>query len=608
MELDELLSGLDSLSEIIKSIENKINNYAPLKCGRATDAVSAESQYKMLKESRTLYILNDIQDDELLKWSKKCPKGIYQFYKCSGKSFFIIRNICKTFDKKVVSAVKKKKLIYLEPNNREEFLTSITGLDENYFALKTELMKYQILFNYVKSLFVKVLEKEEGVKLVGDSYKQFTFVGLLEKDQPNGFGYLLTKDNQLVLSGFWQNGFPILIYEVNNYHSSKGASFLYRYRPTGTQSGANKLCINSQTLQYSDSGISSFSLYVGEYEWNSTMTMSGHGTYFHEKFEETDLLYYQGYWKENKKNGNGVFQGKSNYNGVFENDEFKSGICTLSNGEKRQGDFKNWQLNGVGEVTSANGNKTKGYYENGLFIKSIEQYQQDLEAERKRQEELLALQNSKSLKSQHGEEIKEKFRKLLWQIALSGGMSDSETDAATDAIMADIETNIARRKLTELDEMAILELSKDAAAEVKLSLMLLNAGGALTDGMNQSSNNGNSKINKSSSSATPSNQKSRTCYTCEGSGECSECTKTFSFRIWKKYGGWDDVKETKPGWVKCGGCSGYGETLRGSDVHTLRSEPCHVSGCNRGWQQCPKCYGYGELGKCHRCNGTGIDD
>jgi hypothetical protein len=484
-ELDEILDGMDSLSSRIKTLEAEISSYKPSNCPRALgiNQKSADdfynffsgncvSQYGRVLE---LYIINDqALKSDMIEWSSNCPGSRierHDIQNCSGKTFFIKGFVCKKLDRKIVSAVKKKKvtrLLDLDIDTRKEFLKVVTGLDDNYFALKDELRKAQNLLSYAKKKYFKLFEKDA-------SAEQFNFIGLLEQDQPNGFGYLLTKDNQIVLSGIWQNGFPVVVYEVNTYHSLKGESFFYRYRPIGKQLGTTKYCIDTQPLRYTNSGTTSFSLYIGEYDQSPSLKWTGHGSCFYDDFKDANLFFYQGYWKQSKRDGNGIYQGNGVFTGVFESDELKSGTHALTNGEKRQGEFRNWKLQGVGEVISASGTRTRGYYENGFYIKSVEQYQQDLEAERKRQEELLVIQNAQLLKSQYGEQIKEKFRKLFLKMAFSGGMSESEASAASEEIMLDIERNLIHRSLTELDKTEILAIAKEAGSEVELSLRLMNS-------------------------------------------------------------------------------------------------------------------------------------
>ena len=72
----------------------------------------------------------------------------------------------------------------------------------------------------------------------------------------------------------------------------------------------------------------------------------------------------------------------------------------------------------------------------------------------------------------------------------------------------------------------------------------------------------------------------------------SDCNKKFKFRIWKGgqyssgnyWGGWADEEVSKPGFVKCSGCNGYGVNWNYNNGPV--STPCHVSLCNGGWLPC----------------------
>jgi hypothetical protein len=199
------------------------------------------------------------------------------------------------------------------------------------------------------------------------------------------------------------------------------------------------------------------------------------------------------------------------------------------------------------------------------------------------------LESANQMRSQFGYKIKEAFTVALWQYVL---VSESVGEKAVEQVFLDVESNMIHRKLTDADLDVLKEIANEAGTEV-------------TAAVNRSKSSGSSV----GSSNTRVTTEGRTCYSCKGSGECSECTKTFEFKIWKKYGGWDEAAETKPGWVKCGGCNSYGEQLEFDSTNNgPRSKSCYNSSCVGGWVKCPKCYGVEKLGKCHSCHGTGKDD
>ncbi len=86
----------------------------------------------------------------------------------------------------------------------------------------------------------------------------------------------------------------------------------------------------------------------------------------------------------------------------------------------------------------------------------------------------------------------------------------------------------------------------------------------------------------------------------ENGNLCSSCNRKFKFRIWEGgqydsgncYGGWKDEENSRPGYIKCSGCSGYGLNWN-YDGSCPVSSACHVSSCSGGWYQCNSCYGKG---------------
>ena len=95
------------------------------------------------------------------------------------------------------------------------------------------------------------------------------------------------------------------------------------------------------------------------------------------------------------------------------------------------------------------------------------------------------------------------------------------------------------------------------------------------------------------SSNSSSTKKSNLCYACN---------RKIKFRIWsggqhnsgRCYGGWKDEENTKPGFVKCTGCIGYGVNWD-YDGSCPVSKPCNYncSGGSGGWVKCSICYGKG---------------
>ncbi len=100
---------------------------------------------------------------------------------------------------------------------------------------------------------------------------------------------------------------------------------------------------------------------------------------------------------------------------------------------------------------------------------------------------------------------------------------------------------------------------------------------------------GNEILNQAGSSS--SNSSSRP----SSNNNSSECNKKFKFRIWKGgqyssgnyWGGWADEETSKPGFVKCPSCNGYGVNWDyDNNEGRPRSKNCYNNSCNGGWVPC----------------------
>lgn len=399
-ELDYILLGINSLEKDIESIEKSLEEYKNVINAKG---YHSESSYLVAKRVEELYLINDDNPKEIEEWneileSRDYCKNIKNFrLRKIGKKYFICKSFqCENLEKRINKKLKKGKLTKIEFNEREKLLSELTGYNENYFKFKNELKTKKNLLSHTKSKYIVKLETGRS-----NSYPQkFNYVGKSEMGVPNGFGYLLTESNQLILSGIWYNGIPILIYEVNIYHSSNGENFKYCYIPPEISS--NNTFIFLTNLEYSTTKIKTFNLYIGEFNRNNPLEVTGFGTSFSEEFNKENLSYYQGEWKENKKNGKGIFLKNSGgiiYSGNFSNNEMTTGTCTLEDGEVQTGEFEHWKLQGKGELTTSNGIKKNGYFDKGVFVKSTEQFQKEIDEDnRKAEEQRLANEKSEQEK------------------------------------------------------------------------------------------------------------------------------------------------------------------------------------------------------------------
>jgi len=134
------------------------------------------------------------------------------------------------------------------------------------------------------------------------------------------------------------------------------------------------------------------------------------------------------------------------------------------------------------------------------------------------------------------------------------------------------------------------------------------------NGSGQNSNNSTQNVKKTQSSGQSSSSNSQSvkvqCSSCDGSGKCKKCGKTFRKNYYKGNGSYDDRNETKPGFVKCSDCFGRGhKQVRRSAGGWEPGGDCSVSGCEDGWRFCSNCNNSGNgrnIGQCQKCKGTGF--
>lgn len=75
---------------------------------------------------------------------------------------------------------------------------------------------------------------------------------------------------------------------------------------------------------------------------------------------------------------------------------------------------------------------------------------------------------------------------------------------------------------------------------------------------------------------------------------CIYCNQLFDFYVWGTWGP-NKVQDTKPGWIKCSSCRGYGVNEEYShDAGGVVATKCSYLGCVNGWKECPR---YCKLGK-----------
>lgn len=134
------------------------------------------------------------------------------------------------------------------------------------------------------------------------------------------------------------------------------------------------------------------------------------------------------------------------------------------------------------------------------------------------------------------------------------------------------------------------------------------------NGSGKNSNNSiqNDKKTESSGQSSSSNSQSVKikCSSCDSSGKCRECGKTFRRNYYKGNGSYENRNETKPGYVMCSDCFGRGhKQVRRTAGGWEPGDDCYVSGCEDGWRFCSNCNNSGNgrnIGQCQKCKGTGF--
>jgi YD repeat-containing protein len=116
--------------------------------------------------------------------------------------------------------------------------------------------------------------------------------------------------------------------------------------------------------------------------------------------------------------------------------------------------------------------------------------------------------------------------------------------------------------------------------------------------------------NYEQSSGSRSQEVKSKCSTCNGSGKCRECGKTFRKQYYKGNGSYESRNESRPGLVMCNDCFGRGHRqVKRTGGGWEPGEDCYVRGCEDGWRYCRECNNYGNgknIGQCQSCKGTGF--
>ena len=451
-------------------------------------------------------------------------------------------------------AILKHPEIIVSDDKRQSIIERETKLDEEYFKIKEELASIKEKIQYIeKYLFVELPKRH-------NSQGQFLYIGNTYKNIPNGYGYLINEKKQLIAVGYWDDGFPIVLYNVNIFHNpeSTGKDYVYYGKSFSTKHASRYLYLNNHG--YKNENVNTFKLYFGGYIFvpgENANYLNGYGCYFYSAWEKTDKQYYVGNYKNSNRDGKGTHHHDKSftYEGAWENGSLNFGTITSKTDKSvYTGEIKDWRMNGEGKKAYTNGKVEEGIFENGYFKMTKKQYVEELN--RKEQERIA--------EERRQEEIR-------------------------------IAQEEAQRNSSRIDSEKALKALEDFVNQSKNS--------------SSTSNNGtNTYSNKVTNSAN--------CRSCSGTGICKKCSNVVN----KPYLERCSVKSNKAvnnGYVLCSTCNGYGYKLASASqcncpngIGSCPGETCY-SCKGTGWyfcNECNSCYGgCKDLGKCKACKGTGKD-
>lgn len=291
----------------------------------------------------------------------------------------------KKLEKKLAKYLTKNKVLNIDKANYIDFLQNSLNVNKEYLRL-FELRRELILLESYYSSFIKKLN------VPNETYKNLTFIGYTNKGIPNGFGLLLNNNKQLISTGFWEESFPVLLYSVNTYFNSKKDEDYYKYIVGPSPDGKYKQRkIDFDFSQYKDKDIRTFNVYFGECNNNGR---EGYGCYFFQNYTKENLIYYQGQWNtDGKQEGKGTsFNNGYTYTGNWVAGNFITGSMTWPDKKTiYTGSFKDFKMHGMGKKVNADGVVQEGLFENGTFIKSLAQIEQEKIQREQEEEKRMAL-------------------------------------------------------------------------------------------------------------------------------------------------------------------------------------------------------------------------
>ena len=421
-KLENLLKGYAELKKQDSVLTNKLKTYEKCKDGNCNDN---KTLYNALKKSDQIidfgvhWTALSKKIEKSCKWnnlrnfdgklykSNKRQIGYYDYSYHLGmrsgpykRTYIIIdpsRNNDNSFYKIVNKALKKYPDVFVQENQKQSFIENETGLDEEFFKLTKEKEKLVEMISFIEKNFFLYLPQNNSV------YGRFSFIGNTKNGIPQGFGYLLNEKRQLLASAYWDEGFPIVLYNVNIFHNpeSTGKDYSHYGKSFSTKHVSRYIYLDNHG--YKNENVNTFRLYFGEYTYvaaENTNYLNGYGCYFHSAWDKNDVQYYAGFSSKSNNHGQGKHVSSTSVKeGNWENGNLVYGTITSKvDNSVYTGQIKDWRMNGLGKKIYTNGKIEEGLFENGYFLKTYaeierDRNQQELEeklAEMKRQDELRA--------------------------------------------------------------------------------------------------------------------------------------------------------------------------------------------------------------------------
>lgn len=335
---------------------------------------------KILKSLKNAKILMEQRDiDKSIAYCIKDKNNVIScvYVKYSGKW-----SCCKIFDNNekvnLIKLILKNEIPPIEEQSKTGVITSLTGLDENYFSYTSKQDENtKIIENFIKN----------NTKVENLKYK---YVGSFNSDGTKKWGFLLDEDKDTLFVGKWENDFPSL---------ENGKTFIYKYSEQKVFLEKNGMIFRYNTknasvyvgeARYSGFGTQIYSI-SGEYYIGNYLDgyLHGYGSYFYNNG------YYEGQWVKNHRTGEGKY--------------------FFNNGEVWSGEWNNGKFTGMGKKTFKNGQVEEGLYENDKLIKSLAQ----IEDENKRIEREKIEEQNRIEQEQNSKEQEKKISEKETALALS---------------------------------------------------------------------------------------------------------------------------------------------------------------------------------------------